>query len=168
MGLGANIQATPAVALGAYEMTPIDVAAGYTAFAANGVRSEPLFIRSVVAGNGSTAESNSPSTRAVLDLRVAFDDQPDGGRDQSRHRLSGAADWICRARRREDRHFARWLVRRIHVNFVRRVDWVHYITWIWAWQAAKLPAILGRVHEARRGNAKISRHSEFRSAARHC
>ena len=33
MGLGNNIQATPAVALGAYEMTPIDVAGGYTAFA---------------------------------------------------------------------------------------------------------------------------------------
>ena len=34
MGLGDNIQPTPAVALGAYEMTPIEVAAGYTAFAA--------------------------------------------------------------------------------------------------------------------------------------
>jgi penicillin-binding protein 1B len=72
MGLGGNIQPTPAVALGAYEMTPIEVAAGYTAFAANGVRAEPLFIRSVIAGNGSTAESNAPSTRAVLDPRVAF------------------------------------------------------------------------------------------------
>ena len=48
MGLGTNIQATPAVALGAYEMTPVEVAAGYTAFATNGVRAEPLFIRSVV------------------------------------------------------------------------------------------------------------------------
>jgi penicillin-binding protein 1B len=53
-------------------MTPIDVTAGYTAFAANGVRAEPLFIRSVVAGNGSTVESNSPSTHPVLDPRVAF------------------------------------------------------------------------------------------------
>ena len=33
MGLGTNIQPTPAVALGAYEMTPVDVAAGYTTFA---------------------------------------------------------------------------------------------------------------------------------------
>ncbi len=72
MGLGGNIQPTPAVALGAYDMTPIDVTAGYTAFAANGVRAEPLFIRSVVAGNGSTVESNSPSTHPVLDPRVAF------------------------------------------------------------------------------------------------
>ncbi len=72
MGLGANIQATPAVALGAYEMTPIEVTAGYTAFASNGVRAEPLFIRSVIAENGSTVESNNPTTHAVLDPRVAF------------------------------------------------------------------------------------------------
>ena len=72
LGLGTNIQPTPAVALGAYEMTPIDVAAGYTAFAANGIRSEPLFIRSVVAADGTVEESQSPTSRAVLDPRVAF------------------------------------------------------------------------------------------------
>ena len=33
MGLGNNIMATPSAALGSYEMTPVDVAAGYTAFA---------------------------------------------------------------------------------------------------------------------------------------
>jgi penicillin-binding protein 1B len=72
MGLGSNIQATPAVALGAYEMTPIDVAAGYTAFATNGTRAEPLFIRRVAAANGNAEEANAPQTRAVLDPRVAF------------------------------------------------------------------------------------------------
>jgi penicillin-binding protein 1B len=72
MGLGTNIQATPAVALGAYDMTPIDVAAGYTAFATNGTRAEPLFIRSVLAADGAVEESTSPKTRPVLDPRVAF------------------------------------------------------------------------------------------------
>lgn len=72
MGLGTNIQPTPAVALGAYEMSPIDVAAGYTAFAANGVRAEPLFIRSVVSADGRVEESAEPTTRAVLDPRVAY------------------------------------------------------------------------------------------------
>jgi penicillin-binding protein 1B len=72
MGLGTNIQPTPAVALGAYEMTPIDVAAGYTAFAAGGVRAEPLFIRSVVSGDGKVEESAAPTTRPVLDPRVAY------------------------------------------------------------------------------------------------
>jgi penicillin-binding protein 1B len=72
MGLGSNIQPTPAVALGAYEMTPIDVAAGYTPFATNGFRAEPLFLRSVIAADGSTEEAQGPSTRAVLDPRVAY------------------------------------------------------------------------------------------------
>ena len=72
MGLGSNIQPTPAVALGAYEMTPIDVAAGYTAFADGGIRAEPLFIRSVVSGDGKVEETNEPTTRLVLDPRVAY------------------------------------------------------------------------------------------------
>ncbi|MFZ3215482.1 MAG: PBP1A family penicillin-binding protein [Candidatus Acidiferrales bacterium] len=72
MGLGTNIQPTPAVALGAYEMTPIDVAAAYTPFATNGFRSEPLFLRSVLAADGTVEETAAPRTRAVLDPRVAF------------------------------------------------------------------------------------------------
>jgi penicillin-binding protein 1B len=72
MGLGNNIQATPAVALGAYEMTPIDVAAGYTAFATNGVRAEPLFLRSVIAADGTLEETAAPRTHPVLDPRVAY------------------------------------------------------------------------------------------------
>jgi penicillin-binding protein 1B len=72
MGLGNNIQPTPAVALGAYEMTPLDVAAGYTAFADNGVRAEPLFIRSVIAADGSSTATAAPITKPVLDPRVAY------------------------------------------------------------------------------------------------
>jgi len=72
MGLGNNIQPTPAVALGAYEMTPIDIAAGYTAFATNGVRAEPLFLRSVLAADATVEETAQPRTHPVLDPRVAY------------------------------------------------------------------------------------------------
>jgi penicillin-binding protein 1B len=72
MGLGGNIQATPSVALGAYEMTPVDVASGYTAFATGGTRAEPLFLRSVFAADGSVEETQGPRTRPVLDPRVAY------------------------------------------------------------------------------------------------
>jgi len=41
-----NIQPTPAVALGAYEMTPIDVAAGYTTFATLGLARSRSFCAS--------------------------------------------------------------------------------------------------------------------------
>jgi penicillin-binding protein 1B len=72
MGLGTNIQPTPAVALGAYEMTPIDVAAGYTTFATMGTRAEPQFLHSVVNSNGEVLEKFTPQTRMALDPRVAF------------------------------------------------------------------------------------------------
>jgi penicillin-binding protein 1B len=72
MGLGTNIQPTPAVALGAYEMTPIDVAAGYTTFATMGTRAEPQFLRIVVNADGTPLEKFSPQTHLALDPRVAF------------------------------------------------------------------------------------------------
>jgi len=72
MGLGTNIGPTPAVALGAYEMTPIDVAAGYTTFANIGTRSEPQFLRSVVGADGTQLEKFTPQTHMALDPRVAF------------------------------------------------------------------------------------------------
>ena len=72
MGLGANIQPTPAVALGAYEMTPVDVAAGYTTFATMGTRAEPQFVHSVVNSDGEVLEKFTPQTHAALDPRVAF------------------------------------------------------------------------------------------------
>ena len=72
MGLGMNIGPTPAVALGAYEMTPIDVAAGYTTFATIGTRAEPQFLRSVVGADGEQLEKFTPQTHPGLDPRVAF------------------------------------------------------------------------------------------------
>ena len=72
MGLPASIRPTPAVALGAYEMTPVEVAGAYTAFATMGTRAEPMFVESVVSANGNSLEKNSSSTKLVLDPRVAY------------------------------------------------------------------------------------------------
>src|SRR6202030_1887194 len=66
------IRATPAVALGAYEMTAVDVAAGYTAFGQGGVRAEPQFLHSIISANNAVLEKTTPETHAVLDPRVAF------------------------------------------------------------------------------------------------
>ena len=71
-GLDPGIQPTPSVALGAYEMTPLEVAGGYTILANQGVRSEPMFIRNVVNAQGETLEQNSVQSRRVLDPRVAY------------------------------------------------------------------------------------------------
>ncbi len=72
MGLGTNIQPTPAVALGAYEMTPIDVAAAYTTFATMGTRAEPQFLHVVVNADGTPLEKFTPQTHLALDPRVTF------------------------------------------------------------------------------------------------
>jgi penicillin-binding protein 1B len=72
MGLGNNIRATPAVALGAYEMTVVDVAAGYTTFANIGTRAEPQFIRNIIGADGEILEKITPQTHTALDPRVAY------------------------------------------------------------------------------------------------
>ncbi|HUG80618.1 MAG TPA: PBP1A family penicillin-binding protein [Bryobacterales bacterium] len=71
-GLGENIQPTPAIALGAYEVTPLDIAAAYTVFANQGVRMEPYFIRSVADTSGNVLHRNTPKQSQVLDPRVAY------------------------------------------------------------------------------------------------
>ena len=71
-GLGENILATPAVALGAYEVTPLDIAAAYTVFANGGKRMEPYFIRSVTDPKGNVLLRNRPQEEEVLDPRVAY------------------------------------------------------------------------------------------------
>ena len=71
-GLGANTLPTPAIALGAYEVTPLDIAASYTVFANGGKRMEPYFIRSVRDSTGRTLLKNEPKEQEVLDPRVAY------------------------------------------------------------------------------------------------
>jgi penicillin-binding protein 1B len=71
-GLASSILPTPAVALGAYDMTPMDVAAGYTILANDGVRTEPMFIRNVVNSQGQSLEEIAIQSRRALDPRVAY------------------------------------------------------------------------------------------------
>jgi len=72
MGLTANIRPTPAVALGAYELTPLEVAGAYTAFATMGTRAEPYYIKSVVSAGGNSLEKYGPTTKLALDPRVTY------------------------------------------------------------------------------------------------
>jgi penicillin-binding protein 1B len=71
-GLPDSIRATPAVALGAYEATPLDIAGAYTVFANEGVYVRPSFINSVRAHDGRILDSAKPQSRRALDPRVAY------------------------------------------------------------------------------------------------
>ncbi len=67
-----SVKATPAMALGAYDATPLDMAAAYTVFANAGVRISPVMVNSVRNANGDVVMDFTPEKRPVLDPRVAF------------------------------------------------------------------------------------------------
>ena len=71
-GLNMAIQPTPAVALGAYEVTPLEIAGAYTIYDNHGVYSQPSFISRISNIHGSEIFANKPEHRDVLDPRVAF------------------------------------------------------------------------------------------------
>ena len=67
-----SVKPTPAMALGAYDATPIDMAAAYTVFANGGTRISPLVVNSVRNAKGDVVLNFAPEKRPVLDPRVAF------------------------------------------------------------------------------------------------
>jgi penicillin-binding protein 1B len=71
-GLNYDINPTPAVALGSYDVTPMEMAGAYTVFANQGKYVKPNFISMVRAQNGREIYDNKPEERQVLDPRVAY------------------------------------------------------------------------------------------------
>ncbi len=71
-GMNMEIHATPAVALGAYEVTPLEIAGAYTIYANKGIYSKPYFVDSIASASGSQMFDAKPEHRTVLDPRVAF------------------------------------------------------------------------------------------------
>lgn len=70
-GLG-SIQPTPAIALGAYEVTPLDIAGAYTIFSNHGIYAKPYYVKSIRDERGDVIFDSRPVSRQVLDPRVAY------------------------------------------------------------------------------------------------
>jgi penicillin-binding protein 1B len=68
----ASVKATPAMALGAYDATPVDMTSAYTSFANGGVRLSPVFVNSVRNAKGDIITNFETEKKQVLDPRVAF------------------------------------------------------------------------------------------------
>jgi penicillin-binding protein 1B len=68
----ASVKATPAMALGSYEATPIDMAGAYTSFANNGERLSPILVNSVRNAKGDVVANFKTDQRLVLDPRIAY------------------------------------------------------------------------------------------------
>ncbi len=71
-GLNMDIHPTPAVALGAYEVTPLEIGGAYTVFANQGLYVKPTFLTSLRDENGTEIFHSKSEKRTVLDPRVAY------------------------------------------------------------------------------------------------
>lgn len=71
-GMGENLEATPALALGAYEATPLEIAGAYTSLANGGIRKEPHFVKLVRNSGGDRLLRAQHEDREVMDPRVAY------------------------------------------------------------------------------------------------
>jgi penicillin-binding protein 1B len=67
-----SVKATPAMALGAYDATPVDMTAAYTSFANSGERLSPVFVSSVRNAKGDVIMNFGTEKKQVLDPRIAF------------------------------------------------------------------------------------------------
>ncbi len=68
----ASVKATPAMALGAYEATPMEMASAYTVFTNGGQRISPSMLKSVRDSNGDVIDNFQSQKSQVLDPRVAY------------------------------------------------------------------------------------------------
>lgn len=71
-GITSDLRATPSVALGAYEVTPLEMAGAYTVFANEGSTVGTSFISSIVSEDGKELYRYEPKRKAALDPRVNF------------------------------------------------------------------------------------------------
>jgi len=72
VGLNEAIKATPAVALGAYETTPLEIAGAYTVFANEGSHVTPTTISLARAPDVTVLYQHDPDRRNTLDPRVTY------------------------------------------------------------------------------------------------
>ncbi|HLY62224.1 MAG TPA: PBP1A family penicillin-binding protein [Terriglobia bacterium] len=71
-GINKDLGSTPALALGSYVATPVEIAGAYTIFSNGGRYVAPRCILAVNDSSGHTLWSNPPVTRQVLDPRVSY------------------------------------------------------------------------------------------------
>jgi penicillin-binding protein 1B len=71
-GIGGRLLAVPSLALGAFEVSPLEVAAAFAAIANYGVRAEPVTVREVVTAEGQVAQSRHMELEPVITPQVAY------------------------------------------------------------------------------------------------
>lgn len=73
LGIDRRLPTVPSMALGALEVTPLELATVYATLAAGGVRREPFMVRGVLAPDGSVVAGRQPAdARRVLSSETAY------------------------------------------------------------------------------------------------
>jgi len=67
-----SVKATPAMALGAYDASPLEMAGAYTVFTNGGQRITPTMLRSVRNADGDVVDNFEPQKAQILDPKVAY------------------------------------------------------------------------------------------------
>lgn len=73
MGIQSTLPLLPSLALGAVEVTPLEMAGAFSALANNGMRTHLLSVRNVVERKGSVLEKRNIRVKRVISPKVAFD-----------------------------------------------------------------------------------------------
>lgn len=71
-GIGSRLRAYPSIALGAFEISPMEIAAAYAVFANGGVRVEPNAIVGVLGGDGSVLQRKETPLSPALPADAVF------------------------------------------------------------------------------------------------
>jgi len=72
MGIASPLKPDLALALGAYEVTPLELTGAYEPFANGGFRIEPRFVEGVLDSRGEALEIEGPEKKSVLDPALSY------------------------------------------------------------------------------------------------
>jgi penicillin-binding protein 1A len=71
-GITSQISYDYTTALGSSVVTPLELTSAYATFASQGVRTEPIMIKSIIDGSGSVLESYQPDPKEAIDRTTAY------------------------------------------------------------------------------------------------
>jgi penicillin-binding protein 1B len=71
-GIASELAAVPSMALGSFEVTPMEMASAYTIFPNGGIRARPLAVINVVTKEGEAIEKKSMQMKREFDAAPAF------------------------------------------------------------------------------------------------
>jgi penicillin-binding protein 1B len=72
VGVTSRLQPFPSIALGAFEVTPLEIAYAYSVFANGGVKAEPVSILAVMNADGSPRENREVRMQRVIPASLAY------------------------------------------------------------------------------------------------